>query len=91
MAKHCAKHDITVPDGGECWNCEEQELIASGGREAAYMDPAFLHKRGGAPIQQSAMNAALNKLSSLTPEQLANLIALANAGPSAPDKTRPIA
>jgi hypothetical protein len=78
MAEHCAKHDITYQQGGECWNCEEQKMIAAGTREAAYQDPAFLHKRGGAQFQQTTLNAAIHKLSQLSPEQLANLIALAN-------------
>jgi hypothetical protein len=45
-AKHCPKHDITVPEGGTCWNCEESAMSAEE-RELAYQDPAFLAKRGG--------------------------------------------
>jgi hypothetical protein len=83
MAEHCAKHDLTFSTGGECWNCEEQKLIAAGTREAAYQDPAFLHKRGGAQMHQATVNAAIVKLSQLTPEQLNNLMALASAPPPA--------
>jgi hypothetical protein len=75
MAKHCAKHDIT---GDECWNCEEQKLNADpAAREAAYSDPEFLAKRGGADHKTVIMSKTMNRLSQLKPEHLENLIALA--------------
>jgi hypothetical protein len=77
MAKYCAKHDI---HGEHCWNCEEAELDTAEKREAAYSDPAFLAKRGGASRGEVIHNKALSKLASLDPDALERLIALANQG-----------
>ena len=80
MAEHCAKHDIT---GAACWCCEEEKLNAQGkeAREAAYSDPEFLAKRGGADAKTVIVSKAMNRLSQLKPEALENLIALAEGRP----------
>jgi hypothetical protein len=79
--EHCPKHDITYPQGGQCWCCEEQELHKTGKHAAAYRDPHFLLKRGGAPIHQTTVNAAVARLSQLSDEQLERLMALASGAP----------
>lgn len=82
MATHCAKHDITVPEGGKCWNCEEQDLLKTpDGKEKAYRDPGFLAKRGGVGLHQPVlqMSPALAMLSQLTPDQISALLVAANA------------
>lgn len=90
MAKHCGKHDITVADGGECWNCEEAAM-SSEERDANYSNPEFLAKRGGATGAQVHMSNAMHKLSQLSPEHLANLIDLAKGnGPAAGSGRRQI-
>jgi hypothetical protein len=76
MAKFCGKHDIHFPENGECWNCEEQKMSPAD-REQAYQDPAFLAKRGGAKLAEVQHNAKLNKLSSLSPEEIDSLLAMA--------------
>jgi hypothetical protein len=80
MAEHCPKHDIT---GAPCWCCEEQELNKKGpeAREAAYSDPEFLAKRGGADVKAVVVSKAMNRLAQLKPEALENLIALAEGRP----------
>lgn len=77
--KHCEKHDLIFPDGGVCWNCEEVELHKSGKHDAAYRDAKFLQRRGGAPLHQSQVNAAVDRLGGLSDEQLERLIALASS------------
>lgn len=82
MAKHCPKHDIT---GDECWCCEEEKINAEpGAREAAYRDPEFLAKRGGAGLKQVIVSQAMNRLAQLKPEELDNLIALATGKAPSP-------
>jgi len=91
----CAKHDVPFPDGGECWNCEETKLNATpGAKEKAYRDPQFLKKRGGLDAAAAVRSQALDKLSSLTPEQMDKLIALAGGqvpASSSPGPSRVIA
>jgi hypothetical protein len=90
MAKHCGKHDII---GDECWCCEEQAMSAED-RVAAYQDPAFLAKRGGADRNRVLISHAMNRLSQLTPEQIDRLMAVAGvtpggaAAPSSSGRTR---
>jgi len=75
--EHCGKHDII--HSGVCWNCEEQAMSPEE-REAAYKNPEFLAKRGGAGIAAAAAQAHLvgvsKALSALTPEQLEKLVSL---------------
>lgn len=78
-AKHCGKHDITYPEGGECWCCEEIAMTQED-KDRNYRDPAFLAKRGGAGNRQVIVSVAMDKLSQLSPEQLDRLIALAGGG-----------
>ena len=77
--KICPKHDVLTGDNEQCWCCEEVQLHASGKKEASYKDPAFLVRRGGGSFQSASAHAAMNMLSQLTPEQLANLVMLAQA------------
>jgi len=83
MAQICGKHDVAFADGGECWCCEEQKLAATpGAREAAYRNPAFLKKRGGLDAGAAQRSIVLDKLSTLKPEEIDKLLALAGAAPS---------
>jgi hypothetical protein len=83
MAQICGKHDVAFADGGECWCCEEQKLNATpGAREAAYRNPQFLKKRGGLDANTAQRSVVLDKLSTLKPEEIDRLLALAGASPA---------